>query len=100
MSDSDKLKQLQRNFARKAKALRETRAELDESRQEAEDIQRRLEESDGNLQSARSELDRYRSWWINEYCFVRILLQMLPDPAEVEAIAASSHERFAKYCEQ
>ena len=89
---------MKRTICKKTRAIRELREELQDSRQEATDIQKRLEKSDRELQRMRRELERYRGWWVNEYCFVKVLLQMIPNPGEVEAIAASSHERFEKYC--
>ena len=90
---------MKRSLAHRSRVARVTREELKDSQEEAADIQQRLEASDAELQRTRRELERFKGWWVNEYCFVKILLQMVPDPEEVDAIAESSHGRFARYCE-
>lgn len=70
--------------------------ELQEAQQGMEDIQERLGKAEDSVRTARSEVDRYRGWWLNEYYFVKVLLQMLSihQRKEVEPIAVSSHARY------
>ena len=63
-----------------------------------QDIQERLEFADSQWISAEAKWERYRSWWLNEYIMVKLLLGMVQDPEEVEIIAESSHARYEEYC--
>lgn len=41
--------------------------------------------------------ERYRRWWLTEYHSLKLVLQLIPNPEDVEAISASSKARFASY---
>jgi hypothetical protein len=73
-------------------------AELVKSQSMVEDIQEQLKLADSQCLSTETKLERYRSWWLNEYIMVKLLLGMIQDPEEVEIIAESSHAQYEAYC--
>ena len=87
---------LRRELQAARRDQKDLEGELQEAQQDMEDIQERLGKAEDSALAARSEADRYRGWWLSEYHFVKVLLQMLSvcQRKEVELIAASSHARY------
>lgn len=77
--------------------LEDARGTLEEVQNELLDAEEELDKSEGILKATRQEVDRYRGWWLNEYYSIKVLLQLVPNPREVAAIAATSHSRFMTY---
>ena len=96
----ERLEKRNRRLRRELRSARQENkdleGELQETQQDMEDIEGRLERAEDSNRRAKSEADRYRGWWLSEYHFVKVLLQMLSayQQEEVKAIAASSHARF------
>ncbi|KAJ2914413.1 hypothetical protein MD484_g6008, partial [Candolleomyces efflorescens] len=74
--------------------MKDVQGELQETRTEFLNAMERLDEEEARAMDLETGVDQFRRWWLNEYHFVRLLLQMVPDPREVEVIAASSHARY------
>lgn len=82
---------------RRADALKDTRAELQEMRHRLADTEQILEERSQRLETSLAEVERYQRWWFNEYCFVKVLLQAVPDRREFHVIEEASSSRHDTY---
>lgn len=97
------LERLERSEKRKVlqlkEELRDIKSELGGAREEALDLQEKLDNVEQALGVTKGDLQRYRGWWLNEYNFVKLLLTMIPARAagDVQIIAASSHARYADW---
>ena len=76
---------------------KDSRAEIHEARNESIILAEEMEKREAQLEQLQRQVDRYRGWWINEYYFVKVLLQIVPNPKDVEHIAAASHRRHMIY---
>ncbi|KAF6745747.1 hypothetical protein DFP72DRAFT_856053 [Ephemerocybe angulata] len=98
---------LERSERRLKKQLRDVREELRDKKSELGgvtseflDAQSKVEEQTYHMDGLRKQVDRYRGWWLNEYLFVKILLDLVPCPKDVEEIASCSHDRYRTYCDE
>ncbi|KAF6751822.1 hypothetical protein DFP72DRAFT_850335 [Ephemerocybe angulata] len=89
---------IKKNLRNRCEALKDARDELTAVIHEVTELQKGADRQEEQLQSLRGEVDRYRGWWLNEYIFVKILLGLVPRPADVCVIAAASHSRYRTFC--
>jgi chromosome segregation ATPase len=74
----------------KAEKLRDVKVELEEARNQAIEMEEKVEE----MRESMRVLERYRRWWLTEYHSLQALIGLIPDRRDVEAIASSADERF------
>ncbi|KAF6744226.1 hypothetical protein DFP72DRAFT_1078932 [Ephemerocybe angulata] len=91
-------KRLKKQLQQKREELKDDRSELGGIRLEVVDALERVDEQKKQIANLRKQIDRFRSWWLNEYHFVKVLLDIVPNPKDVEVIANSSHSRYKVYC--
>ncbi|KAF6742405.1 hypothetical protein DFP72DRAFT_1081942 [Ephemerocybe angulata] len=90
-------RRLKRLLREKREELKDEKSELGGARNQLLDAQGEVEDQKEKIDGLKRGLDRYRGWWLNEYHFVKILLDMVPNPEDVAVIAASSHSRYRVY---
>ncbi|KAF6765306.1 hypothetical protein DFP72DRAFT_839163 [Ephemerocybe angulata] len=90
-------RRLKQRLEQRAEDLRDSKTELEGTVTELLRAQEQMDRQEEYLKGLRTQVDKYRGWWLNEYYFVKLLLGMIPKPAEVAVIAASSHARYKAY---
>jgi hypothetical protein len=81
----------------KAELLKDARGERDEARTECVKAEEALEEKEKTLEVVTREANRYRGWWLTDYYSLKVVISLVPNKEEVEAISAASRDRFAAY---
>ncbi|KAJ3549636.1 hypothetical protein NMY22_g802 [Coprinellus aureogranulatus] len=81
----------------KAEQLKDAKTELEEARVQVVMLEEKMDKMEATERILVRGLQRYREWWLTEYYSLRALLGMIPDKADVEAIASSAHGRFMHY---
>ncbi|KAF6756506.1 hypothetical protein DFP72DRAFT_1066853 [Ephemerocybe angulata] len=83
---------------RRVEELKDSRGELTAARNELFDTQKEVDRLEETLGGLKVEVEKWRRWWLNEYHFVKLLLNLIPNSADIHTIAASSHARYKAFC--
>ncbi|KAJ3510731.1 hypothetical protein NMY22_g15882 [Coprinellus aureogranulatus] len=101
LSMKSKIQNLERSQGRyktqlqmKAEQVKDMKVELEEARTQLGLMEEKMDEMVEEARILARELQRYRAWWVTEYYSLRALLGMIPNKADVEAIASSAEDRF------
>ena len=109
-----RIQRLERSKGRLQEQLQDAKESLQDARREAESAQTELLKVDEaacalvkaeervkilrNVAKAlRNDGDKFRRWWLTEYHSLQVVLKLVPNPEDVEAISASAGARFEAY---
>ena len=90
-------RRLKKQMGVKAELIKDARGERDEARTECVKAEEALEEKEQTLEIVTREANRYRGWWLTDYYSLKVVLGLVPNKKEVEAICAASRDRFLTY---
>jgi hypothetical protein len=86
--------------AKEKELTKDTVVEAEEAKVELLRAEERIDEMDADMTALRREFNQYRGWWLTENLSLKTVLKEVPKrkwDAGLEAIAASSHNRFMSY---
>lgn len=109
-----RIRQLECSKVKLRERLQDAKEALQDARMEADNTQTELlkaEEATSALTIAearikklrdsaavlKSDGDKFKRWWITEYHSLQVVLKLIPNPEDVEAISASARARFENY---
>ncbi|TEB24444.1 hypothetical protein FA13DRAFT_1714729 [Coprinellus micaceus] len=90
-------RRLRDKLAIRGELLKDARGEREEARTECVKVEEALEEKEKTLEAVTNEANRYRGWWLTDYYSLKVVLGLVPNKEDVEAIASASRDRFITY---
>ncbi|KAF6741220.1 hypothetical protein DFP72DRAFT_862822 [Ephemerocybe angulata] len=89
-------RQFRRQLGLRTEALRDARGDAKSAANELLELQKEVDHQKEELNKLRDEVNRYRSWWLSEHHFVKVLLGLVPQAkrADVRLIGAASQARL------
>ncbi|KAH6873862.1 hypothetical protein BKA70DRAFT_1240904 [Coprinopsis sp. MPI-PUGE-AT-0042] len=71
---------LRAKLGAKTEQVLELRSKLQQMRKDMETMERESDKKDELLDAARKETEQYRTWWLNEIQFMKLMLNKVPEP--------------------
>ncbi|KAF6760399.1 hypothetical protein DFP72DRAFT_1062781 [Ephemerocybe angulata] len=95
-------RQFRRQLGLRTEALRDARGDAKSAANELLELQKEVDHQQEELDTLRNEVNRYRSWWLSEHHFVKVLLGLVPQAkrADVRLIGAASQARYRTLCKR
>ena len=93
-------KRLKTQISREKDALKDARAEVEETRVQLVLAEERLDCMEASMLTLRRDYNRYHGWWLTENHSLKAVLQEVPKrkwDAGLQAIASSSNRRYLSY---
>jgi soluble cytochrome b562 len=71
---------LRMKLVAKTDQLFDLRTELQEMRKDMETMEREADKKDELLDASKKDTEQYRTWWLNEVQFMKLMLNKIPEP--------------------
>jgi hypothetical protein len=82
----------------KAEQVLDLRTELRHVKKEIEVAERDSDRKDELLDAARKEAEQYRTWWLNEIQFMKLMLNKVPEPnKDIDLVRMSQAHYLGHY---
>ncbi|KAH6885577.1 hypothetical protein BKA70DRAFT_1444966 [Coprinopsis sp. MPI-PUGE-AT-0042] len=91
---AEELKRTKRALERKKALLQTAREELAVAKEEVGEKEEEVADLTAQLESANASKDQYRSWWINEVQFTKVILSKVPNANQDWDLVRTSQSHY------
>lgn len=60
-------------------------------------VQEKLENATRAMKDLKSDVRKFRRWWLSEYQSLKVVVSLLPNPEDVKDLSSSADARFIAY---
>jgi uncharacterized protein HemX len=92
------VKRLKSRLQEKSEDILDLKTEIQHMKNEVERLERESDKKDEMLEGAARDVEQYRTWWLNEIQFMKLLLNKIPEPnRDIELVRASQAHYLGHY---
>jgi predicted nucleic acid-binding Zn-ribbon protein len=92
------LKRMKGKLEEKTEAILDLRTEIQHMKNDIEKLEKDSDQKDELLEAAMRDVEQYRSWWLNEIQFMKLLLNKIPQPnRDIDLVRASQAHYLGHY---